>query len=47
MGRGDLTELHDVWDCSHSESVTELDIQEGIFTQVSGTLVRIAGTAEG
>lgn len=47
VGRGDLTEFHDVWDCSHSESMTELAIQGGIFTQVSGTLVKVAETAGG
>lgn len=43
-GEGNLTEFHD---CSHSESMTELAIQGGIFTQVSGTLVKVAETAGG
>lgn len=47
MGRVDLTELHDAWDWNHSEGLTKVDIQEDIFTQVSGSLVGIAGTAGG
>lgn len=47
MGREDLTEMCDASDWNRSEGLTELDIQEDIFTQVSGSLVRIAGTAGG
>lgn len=46
-GEGVLLELHDAWGWGHSEGLTELGIQEDIFTHVIGTLEGTSGAAWG